>query len=371
MKFLNLLFTIFFSFHFLGIALSQNQAEECKTDQRHKYLLQTDPDYAKDVKKQDQYLQNYVANSLPGAEVVYTVPVVVNVIHLGEPVGTGTNISDLQVLSAIDNLNAAYRNQSPYTGSDTEINFCLAVQDPSGNPTTGINRINGTGTCSSGDCYETVGITDNNEVAVKALSNWGDVNYYNFWIVSEIDDNGGGGGTQGYAYFSGASAAVDGAVVLQNSFGYDPVGEWNYNLKSFTNYNITTIHEVGHGLHLYHTFEGDGGGGSCPSNSNCLTDGDRVCDTPPHERSSGCPTGTTNLCGTSRDNHIHNFMDYSSDECQTEFTANQGTRMNGILASGGGRASYASSSACTPVAVPSSNFTSLVTSACVGTSITF
>lgn len=38
----------------------------------------------------------------------YTVPIVVHVIHLGETVGTGTNISDAQVISAIDDLNDRY-----------------------------------------------------------------------------------------------------------------------------------------------------------------------------------------------------------------------------------------------------------------------
>ena len=41
---------------------------------------------------------------------VYTIPVVVHVIHKGEAVGTGTNISDAQINSAITNLTDTYRN---------------------------------------------------------------------------------------------------------------------------------------------------------------------------------------------------------------------------------------------------------------------
>ena len=44
-------------------------------------------------------------------------------------------------------------------GVDVEIEFCLASSDPNGGSTSGINRVDGTGTCSGGDCYQTVGIT--------------------------------------------------------------------------------------------------------------------------------------------------------------------------------------------------------------------
>ena len=77
--------------------------------------------------------------------------------------------------------------------------------------------------------------------------------------------------------------------------------------------------ELGHGLGLYHTFEGDNDGTSCPSNTDCSTDGDRCCDTPPHDRTSGCPTSGNNACGTPWAGHQNNFMDYSSASCQTEF----------------------------------------------------
>ena len=40
---------------------------------------------------------------------VLTIPVVVHVLHLGELVGEGTNISDEQILSCIRNLNERFR----------------------------------------------------------------------------------------------------------------------------------------------------------------------------------------------------------------------------------------------------------------------
>ena len=43
---------------------------------------------------------------------VITIPVVVHVIHFGEPIGTGRNISDAQILSQIDVLNRDFRRDN-------------------------------------------------------------------------------------------------------------------------------------------------------------------------------------------------------------------------------------------------------------------
>ena len=310
--------------------------EPCKTDVKHNTLYQNDMGYRQRFDANQAAIQNII-NSGVRTGGVYTIPVVVHVIHLGESEGTGTNISDAQIQSAIDNLTDAYRNTG-YSGVDIEIEFQLAQRDPDCNSTTGINRINGSGVTGGGDNYGTLGITDNNETTIKALSNWPNSDYYNIWIVSEIDNNGGGSGTQGYAYFPGAGSDVDGAVILYNAFGYDPTGSLGYNLKSYTNYNATTIHELGHGLNLYNTFEGDDGDNDgavdqCPGNSNCATDGDLCCDTDPHRRDDSDCSGTiSNTChGVSSSTVYNNFMAYSSDLCQNRFTSDQKTRMRAAL----------------------------------------
>ncbi len=333
------------------ISNPSNFNEKCGFTEKHQQLLQNDPTYSLKRQQEEIHIENFARNPLV-EKVVLTIPVVIHIIHKGETIGSGTNISTAQIQSAIDNLNTAYSNGVPYNGVNTDIQFCLAQRDPSGNPHSGINRINGTSL--SGYSTGGIGTGGATETSVKALSVWDNTRYYNFWIVSEIDNNDGGAGTQGYAYFPGAGPTVDGAVMLYNAFGYDPNGALGYNLKSYTNRNATPIHEVGHALNLYHTFEGDGSGSTCPAAGNlCGSNvGDCVADTPPHKRSnSDCLINTIDATCNSvdRDLYVHNFMDYSSDLCQSQFTANQATRMTSSLTSGGLRASLTSSNGCNPV----------------------
>lgn len=348
-----------------------NLQEECLTDFLHKRAMKNNSSYKAKFESNQKLFYREAPLSRKSSTVL-TIPVVFHVMHLGESEGTETNISYEQILSAVESMNKAYRGNAPYSSSgvDMQIEFCLAAQDPLGNPTNGVNRINAAGTSD----YSTNGITTSgtdNEIAIKDLSIWSNSDYYNIWVVSEINGNDAGSGTQGYAYFPGAGPSIDGTVIMYNSLGYDPDGSRCFNVKEYTNLNTTLIHELGHGLGLYHTFEGDSDGTTCPSNTDCSTDGDRCCDTPPHDRTSGCPTSGINACGTPLSSHQNNFMDYSSASCQTEFTADQKSRGRGFLS--GTRSSLLTSSACTPVSSPIADFITTCSSktGCAGSSHKF
>ena len=332
------------------------QTQKCGSAAIHDEMMRTDAAYAQKMITFENLLQAMPPNPAqrPAAVPAYKIPVVVHVMHKGEPVGSGTNVSDIAIQNAIRSLNEIYRkvagSRGDGNGVDVEIEFALAVRDPSGNCTNGIVRVNMSGNStymSSGVMRSTSGISD---ASLKATSFWNKTKYYNIWLISEIDNNSGGSGIQGYAYFASShGTAQDGAVMLANNF----IGGTS----------TTCAHELGHALNLYHTFEGDNNGTACPTNPNGCGSGVGDCcgDIPAHIQSaSDCVSGTNTCNGTSRDLFIHNYMDYSSDVCQNMFTANQKTRMVTALTTT--RASFltpengGTNDALTPVAAPAADF---------------
>ena len=84
-------------------------------------------------------------------------------------------------------------------------------------------------------------------------------------------------------------------------------------------YNLgdTLIHETGHWLGLFHTFEG-----------GCSATGDLVEDTPAEaEPSFYCET-TRDTCSSPGNDPVRNFMDYSLDSCMNMFTPGQVRRVD-------------------------------------------
>jgi hypothetical protein len=302
------------------------QNDGCATDIVHRAMMQ-DAEYRNRIESLEADIQSKIENEGDmDNQVVYTIPVVVHVIHLGEAVGIGTNISDTQIENAIATLNDRWRGVVG-SGVDVEIDFCLAVRDPNGNATTGINRVDG----SAVPLYASEGISLSGcsfgapENSVKSLSRWPVADYYNIWVVNRIC-NGQWGGWTYYPY----GGVNDGATIVS---GY------------MSNASTLLTHEVGHGFFAFHTFEGDGGNSFCPSNVNCTTDGDRICDTPPHKQGD---CGSTNPCDTSGnwDNSKRNYMSYCTS--LNRFTENQKTRMR-TVATTSPRLSLLSSLGCSGV----------------------
>jgi hypothetical protein len=200
--------------------------------------------------------------------------------------GSAGNVSDQMIADQIAVLNAAY---APWGWS-----FVLADVDRTDNAT----WYNG--------CYGNSSI----ENAFKSALRRGGAEDLNIYTCNPSN------GILGYATFPwsyASSPQLDGVVLLDQSLPGGTAAPYNL--------GDTAVHEVGHWMGLYHTFQG-----GCDSSG-----GDYVSDTPA-ERSPayGCPVGRDSCVGSrypGRD-PITNFMDYTDDSCMFEFTPGQDARMD-------------------------------------------
>lgn len=327
--------------------LSVNAQEKCGTIKILNEKIAKDPSVHHRMEQIEQFTQQYISNrKLENIQsAIITIPVVVHVIHNGEAVGTGANISDLQILSQIEALNEDFRLQNfdslqpshpfwAYT-ADTEIEFCFAEQDEFGNPTTGIERIDG----GQAD-WDPTDIDD----ILKPATIWDRDLYLNIWTVKYDAAN---STLLGYAQFPGGADSTDGVVCRYDAFGYTG------NVTPPNDLGRTMTHEVGHWINLRHIWGDDSPqalqNGTCDA-GECSGD-DFVGDTPDAcEPNYGCktfPWNAFNLCGTDADGEMYmNYMDYGDDACLVMFTYDQGLRMQAAL--NGPRSTLLTSNGCTP-----------------------
>ncbi|AWW28829.1 Pregnancy-associated plasma protein-A [Echinicola strongylocentroti] len=256
------------------------------------------------------------ANRRTAMDEVRVIPVVVHVIHNGEPLGQGANIPQSQIEAQIRILNEDY-NRTNADASNTlaafqpvaanaNIQFVLAKQDPRGLPTNGVNRVQGPQTS----------YTQGDAITLSQSSYWDAEDYLNIWVAPLETINLGWSSfpvsdLQGLN-FPPTSKETDGVTI-----DYEYFGEGGSAITASR--GRTATHEVGHFLGLRHIW-GDGG---------CDVD-DFVNDTPDQNGSnSSCQTDRT-TCGTL--DMTQNYMDYTPDACMNIFTQGQLERMNVVLA---------------------------------------
>ena len=218
-----------------------------------------------------------------------TIPVWFHVINNGS-LPTNGNVPDAQIDAQIQVLNESYSGGTG--GADTPFRFQLV----------GVTR-------TTNASWYTMGHGSTAEKQAKAALRVGGATTLNIYSANL------GGGLLGWATFPSSYARDpinDGVVILYSSVPGGTAAPYNL--------GDTATHEVGHWLGLYHTFQG-----GCAKQDHR---GDLVADTPA-ERSPafGCPVGR-DTCKYPGSDPIHNFMDYTDDDCMFELTAGQSLRMD-------------------------------------------
>lgn len=221
---------------------------------------------------------------LSGAPV--TIPVWFHVLYRSD--GTG-NIATADINAQVKVLNEDYRAISGTLGGqgfDSGIQFFLA----------GITRT------QNDQWFD----DEENDVYTQAL-NRDPAKNVNVYVNSAK-------GYLGYASFpqEGAGLVNDGIVM-----SYTAIGGRNNDCGVYDQ-GRTLVHEMGHYLGLYHTFEGYS---AC---NNSYSGGDLIQDTPA-EAGEHYQCVQTLTCGSP--DPIHNYMNYTPDSCMTGFTREQANRL--------------------------------------------
>lgn len=277
---------------------------------------------------------------------VLTLPIVFHIITSGSG---ATNVAATWVQRQINQLNIDYRNLAGSThpaAGDCEIQFCLALRDPSNNTLTepGINRVTTYGAGPFGQ--------SNFDNTIKPATVWDPTQYVNVWVGNLS------GGLLGYAQFpsssglqginaNGGSANTDGVVILHTTLGSvanpNPAGGQYGRGRTLT-------HELGHWLGLRHIW----GDGNCSATDYCA-------DTPPANGSnSGCP----NINSCTSDNApdmVQNYMDYTDDACMNILTNDQITRIRTVMNVSPRRVSLPNSTKCNALAANDATISAITT----------
>ncbi|MBN4072829.1 zinc metalloprotease [Crocinitomix catalasitica] len=257
-------------------------------------------------------LEETEASLASGDRATLIIPVVFHIVYNAAI----ENIDDSLIYQQIQILNDDFQRMNadtvntpaafkPLAGS-MDVTFCLAQQDPSGQPTDGILRIPTTEVSFAS--VTNYAIPDPvKHTSTGGSDAWDTQNYLNFWSCNLT-------GASAYSAAPGnfVDPADDGVVSHYEFFGLSgaawPSGR-------------TCVHEVGHFFGLKHIWGDDGG---------ACTGTDFMADTPNQaDWTGGCPVfPVTDACtATSPGIMFMNYMDYSGDDCKNMFTVGQTTYM--------------------------------------------
>ncbi len=258
----------------------------------------------------------------------WKIPVVFHVIHKGGDDSIPMSQIQSQMLVLNNDYRKVFGTPGYGNGADALIEFHLAQRTPTGGFTSGVEWIRDTTLAN----YTFNGANDS---LLKATYTWPSTMYLNVFIVDTI--NYANFYLLGYSTFPSNGHDITDGIVLADDFVGDSIGT-SAKLSSQPYHKGTTlVHEVGHWLGLFHTFQTWITYPNCEGNTagNCASSGDFICDTPPQYGAQfGTPAVNTNSCAeTPVDNNdpVHNYMNYVDDVWMTEFTAGQAVVMQTVL----------------------------------------
>lgn len=305
MRYLILGISLFLSFDYNA------QVHFCNTTEKQNSWFEKHPElkvYFDQLQEQARFNDSVQSQSghleRSSAVAIYTIPIVFHILHQGG----AENISDAQVIDAVDILNRDFNKLNADTSNvvlpfktligDTKFVFQLATKDPNGICTNSIIRHYDVNTNWIGDVSD-------------YQYTWNPTRYLNFYVVKSISS-----GAAGYTYLpgSGIPSALDAIVILSSYVG--SIGSGNAGSSR------ALTHEVGHWFNLPHVW-----GWTNQPGVACGDDG--VSDTPITKGFTSCSLNNTKICNPAIDENIQNYMDYAY--CQVMFTKGQSSRMQNSI----------------------------------------